>query len=325
MANDSRTTLIRDAVGSAAPMWLVADKQGGFDAVPYVKSTVASGVVALPAYGVALVFIAEDAGCGNCSAAAPAPQPGHNNTDTPVHPDPSSGSVVLQLKEPADWLQFENGLGPACQPGDPAACPQYNPQCDCTAPGCTMLCGTPGSPTARCCGRNGSSLWTGIPKIRTVATAARPVQGAGEHTHIAGLSLSFRYISGSYAGATLGANFSVILVAASPELGAGEAKAAGPPACTVDAPQKPPAPPPPLPPAVATLWSSAHYDDYRCEFAATALEWTCVCSLSLSLSLSVSRSDHSLSAGETLQLSASARLRRPPSRVRKAAPHTRAI
>jgi hypothetical protein len=136
MANDSRTSLIRDAVGgAAAPMWLVADKQGGFDAVPYVKSTVAGGLVTLPAYGVALVFIDDDAGCGNCSAIAPAPDPsGHNNTHTPVHPDPSSGSVVLQLLEPTDWLQFENGLGSTCTPDDPTACPQYNPQCDCTTP-----------------------------------------------------------------------------------------------------------------------------------------------------------------------------------------------
>ena len=268
MANDSRTSLIRDAVGGAAPMWLVADKQGGFDAVPYVKSTVAGGLVTLPAYGVALVFIGDDAGCGNCSAAAPAPDPpGHNNTHTPVHPDPSSGSVVLQLLEPTDWLQFENGLGSTCTPDDPTACPQYNPQCDCTTPHCTMSCGTPGSPTARCCGRNGSSLWTGIPKLRTVATAVRPVQGAGSHTHIAGLSLSFRYISGSYPGAALGANFSVILVAAGSEL-VGEVVVADPPACKVDAPQKPPSPPPPLPPAVATLWASPHYDDYRCESTA---------------------------------------------------------
>ena len=118
-----------------------------------------------------------------------------------------------------------------------------------------MLCGNPGH--NRCCGRNVSSLWSGVPHIQSVATIARPIRGTARLTHIVGFHMEFRYISGSYPPhALIGANFSVQAV--SP--GADDAGA-----CKVDSPGAGGGPAP-LPAALGTLWRSAHYDDYRyCE------------------------------------------------------------
>lgn len=258
LANDTQTVLLEDA-NASTPLWLVEDKIAGYDAVPYAILTVGDpeGLVTLPAYSVALLFLDEARDCGSCSnGRTPSPSPGHKHNHTSLRPDPASQLLSLQLLQPTDWLNYEHGLGPPCN--SEGSCPQYNPVCHCTQPGCTMQCGT-GSATTRCCGRNVSSLWTGLPHTRTVATAARPVQGSAAHPRIVGLSVSFRYISGSYPGAQLGANFSIALLA----MGNATTTTTAPttvPACLVD---QPPAPPPPAPLVVATLWSSAHFDDWR--------------------------------------------------------------
>ena len=91
-----------------------------------------------------------------------------------------------------------------------------------------------------------------------MATAARTVQGTGSLTHIVAFRMAFKYISGSYPGAAQGANFSVRLVKPGAGTRGDEL------ACKVDT--TPGAPPASLAPAVATLWRSPHYDDYRyCE------------------------------------------------------------
>ena len=264
LANDTQTVLLEDA-NASTPLWLVEDKVAGYDAVPYATLTVGDpeGLVTLPSYSVALVFLDDASGCGTCSnGGTPSPAPSHRHNHTALSPDPATQLLSLQLVEPTDWLNFEDGLGPPCT--SEGSCPQYNPVCHCTQPGCTMDCGTGGA-TTRCCGRNVSSLWTGLPHTRAVATVARPVQGSAAHPRIVGLSVSFRYISGSYPGARLGANFSIVLFDIPTSSGVGNASTATPasikvPACLVD--QKP-APPPPPPPQVATLWSSAYYDDWR--------------------------------------------------------------
>ena len=87
--------------------------------------------------------------------------------------------------------------------------------------------------------------------------------------------LSFRYISGSYPGAKQGANFSIALLPvpvndtvaqnliSQPR---DERRRQTPPACIVDKPPITPVPPAPMPHAVATLWRSPHYEDWRfCE------------------------------------------------------------
>ena len=209
------------------------------------------------------MFLDETHGCGTCSSGGtPRPTPGHRHNHTALRPDPASHVLSLQLLKPTDWLNFEDGLGPPCN--SEGSCPQYNPVCNCIQPGCTMSCGTGGA-TTRCCGRNGSSLWTGLPHTQTVATVARPVQGSAARSHIVGLSVSFRYISGSYPGAHLGANFSIVLFAMNASTRAETATTTTTawtkvPACQFDTP---PVPPPPPPQLVATLWSSAHFDDWR--------------------------------------------------------------
>ena len=192
LLNRTQTTVVQDAAKGGAPLWMVADKLAGYDAVPYLTSTVPEGGrIALPAFAVALVFL-DNQGCGTCNRSAtngshPSPQA------APLGPG-ATPSARLDLVDPSSWVNFRSSLGPPCIAG--ASCPQYNPQCDCQAPHCTEMCGA-GGPTTRCCTRNGSSLWSGVPHIHTTATAARPLQGANGKTHITGLSLSFRYISGS--------------------------------------------------------------------------------------------------------------------------------
>ena len=253
MGNTTASALVQDATDGSSPLWMVADKQAGYDAVPYAQLTVPSGgSVQLPPFALALVFVQDRAGCGNCSTV--------NVSSTHVAPlSPTSGtnSADLDLSTPADWVEFQqhDGRGPPCTAATAAHCPQYNPPCHCGTPGCTMLCGNPGH--NRCCGRNVSSLWSGVPHIQSVATIARPVRGTARLTHIVGFHMEFRYISGSYPPhALIGANFSVQAV--SP--GADDAGA-----CKVDSPGAGGGPAP-LPAALGTLWRSAHYDDYRyCE------------------------------------------------------------
>ena len=253
MGNGTATAVVQDAAGGSSPLWMVANKRAGYDAVPYARLTVPKGgAVLLPPFAVALVFVADAAGCGSCNATNTA----HNHSSMPLSPSSGADSAEMNFLDPTDWAEFQGGLGPTCSATTPANCPQFNPPCDCDTPHCTEFCSSPGH--ERCCGRNVSSLWTGPPHIQTMATAARTVQGTGSLTHIVAFRMAFKYISGSYPGAAQGANFSVRLVKPGAGTRGDEL------ACKVDTPPR--APPASLAPAVATLWRSPHYDDYRyCE------------------------------------------------------------
>ena len=254
MGNVTASVRVQDAERGSSALWMVADKQAGYDAVPYARLTVPKGgSIQLPPFALALVFIQDSVGCGNCSTAnASAPA-------TPLGPFDGTHSAQLHVSTPADWIQFlkDNGLGPTCSAATPANCPQYNPPCHCDTPGCTMLCGNPGH--NRCCGRNVSSLWSGVPHIQSAATVAQPVRGTASLTHIVAFHMEFKYICGSYPPhAVTGANFSVQLVKPGTDVVAEGA-------CKVDSAGAGGGPAP-LPAALATLWRSPRYDDYRyCE------------------------------------------------------------
>ena len=82
MGNGTATALVQDAAGGSSPLWMVANKRAGYDAVAYARLTVPKGgAVLLPPFAVALVFVADAAGCGSCNATNTA----HNHSSMPLH------------------------------------------------------------------------------------------------------------------------------------------------------------------------------------------------------------------------------------------------